>query len=66
MRTNEYVDSLLSEIKIATEKIPMYTPANAIWHCGRVAYLAYAISRYIAFSMAETMDTEANYVTREP
>ena len=57
---DEYQANLISEMSIALDKIGLY-PANVAWHCGRLAYLAYAFSRYNAFVQQEPMDFETDY-----
>ena len=63
MKEDSYIASLLSEIQVAASKVPVYTDANAIWHCGRIAYLAYSISRYISHRNEWDIDTEADWPT---
>jgi len=64
MNTDDYAKVLLSEMAIALDKIPKYSETNAIWHCSRLAYLAYSLNVYIAMRI-QGRDAEAGYVAGE-
>lgn len=62
MELDRYQANLIAEMKIALDKMGIYTPSNALWHCGRLAYLAYAFARYASFKSGIDMDFETGYV----